>query len=268
VKAEAIRPSGIPVLTESASNTWDLLLAITARDIKVRYQGTLLSYVWWIARPIALGAVLYFALGQVLRLGIPNYGVFLMSALFPWQWFAGSVTQGASTFTGNGGLLKKVRFPRIILPLSTVLFNTTQFLMTLPVLVIFVYVSGLNAHTSWLIGIPVLLVIQLLLVIGLSTLLASLNVFFRDLGPLLEVAMMLMFYITPIIYPISRVPERFEWLMNINPMAPLIEAWRELFLYGSFPDVDIWPSLLLTVVTLVLGVFLFRKLEGHFADAL
>jgi ABC-type polysaccharide/polyol phosphate export permease len=268
VKAQAIQPAGIASISNSASSAWDLLLAVTARDIKVRYQGTLLSYVWWIARPIALGAVLYFALGQVLRLGIPNYGVFLMSALFPWQWFAGSITQGAGTFTGNAGLLKKVRFPRIILPLSAVLFNTTQFLMTLPVLVIFVFVAGLDPHLNWLVGIPVLLVIQLLLIVGLSTLLASANVFFRDLGPILEVGMMLMFYITPIIYPISRVPDRFEWLMKINPMAPLIEAWRELFLFGSFPDVDIWPALLLTALSLLLGIVLFRRLEGHFADAL
>jgi ABC-type polysaccharide/polyol phosphate export permease len=215
-----------------------------------------------------MGMVLYFALGEVLRLDIPNYSAFLMAALFPWQWFAGSIGQGASAFTGNGGLLKKVRFPRIILPLSSVLFNTTQFLMTIPVTIIFVLLNGLELHASWLVGIPVLMIIQLLLVIGLSTLLASVSVFFRDLGPLLDIVLMLMFYITPIIYPIERVPDRFEWLMKINPMASLIEAWRELFLFGSFPDVDIWPALVLTTVTLMLGLFLFRRLEGHFADAL
>jgi lipopolysaccharide transport system permease protein len=268
LKAEAIRPAGIPALSQSASSAWDLLLAVTVRDIRVRYQGTFLSYIWWIARPLLMGLVLFFALGEVLRLDIPNYAAFLMAGLFPWQWFAGSVGQGASAFTGNGGLLKKVRFPRIILPLSAVLFNTTQFLMTIPVTIIFVLASGLDLHASWLIGIPVLLVIQLLLVVGVSTLLASVSVFFRDLGPLLDIALMLMFYMTPIIYPIERVPDRFEWLMKINPMAPLIEAWRELFLFGSFPDVDIWPALLLTAVTLVLGMFLFRRLEGHFADAL
>lgn len=268
MEALAIPRPGITALTKSASNAWDLLLAVTARDIKVRYQGTVLSYVWWIARPLALGAVLFFALGQVLRLGIDNYSVFLLSGLFPWQWFSGSISQTASSFSGNGGLLKKVRFPRIILPLSAVLFNTTQFLMTLPVLVIFVVLQGLDAHVEWLLGVPILLVVQLLLIVGLGTLLGCLNVFFKDLAPMLEVTMVLMFYVTPIIYPIDKVPDRFQWLMNINPMAPLIEAWRDLFLFGTLPDFDIWPALLLTAVSLVLGLIVFRKLEGHFADAL
>ena len=255
-------------LLRSVSRTWDLLMAITLRDIRVRYQGTVLSFIWWIARPLTLGTVLYFALGRVLRLDIPNYSVFLLSALFPWFWFAGSIGQATGSFVSNGGLLKKVRFPKLILPLSAVLFNTSQFLLTLPILIGFVLIAGISPSATWIIGIPALLALQLLLLIGLGTLLATLNVFFRDLGPLVEVSLLLLFYLSAIIFPLDLVPDKFRPILALNPVAPLIDAWRNLFLYGEFLDGAIWPALLITAISAALGLFVFNKLEGHFADAL
>lgn len=255
-------------LLKSIPNTWDLLLAITLRDIRVRYQGTVLSFIWWIARPLTLGTVLYFALGRVLRLDIPNYSVFLISALFPWFWFSSSISQATGIFVGNGGLLKKVRFPRLILPLSAVLFNTSQFLLTLPILMGFVLIAGISPSLNWIIGIPVLVALQLLLLIGLGTLLATLNVFFRDLGPMVEIALLLLFYLSAIIFPLDRVPDEFRPILALNPVAPLIDAWRNLFLYGEFVDGNIWPALVITIVSLALGLFAFTKLERHFGDAL
>lgn len=268
VEATSTPSLSVTRIVRSTSSAWDLLVALTARDLKVTYQGTVLSFVWWIARPLAMGLVLYFALGRVLRLDIPHYGVFLMSGLFPWFWFSGAIQGAASSLVANGGLLKKVQFPRLVLPLSVIFFNTVQFLLTLPVLAIFVLVSGIDPSPAWLAGIPILLALQLLLLIGLGSLLASLNVFFRDLGPMLDVALLLMFYATPIIYPIERVPGRFKALMMINPAAPLMEAWRELFVQGRFPDADLWPSIAFAAASLVIGIGAFRKLEKYYADAL
>jgi lipopolysaccharide transport system permease protein len=252
----------------SALATWDLLVAITLRDLSVRYQGTILSYVWWIARPLALGLVLYFALSRVLRLDVPNYGVFLLAALFPWFWFSGSVQQSVNTFIANGGLLKKVRFPRLILPLSAVFYNTIQFLLSIPVLVLFILIAGLDARLVWLAGIPILLVLQLVILIGLSMFVSSINVFFRDLGPFMDVVMRVLFYGTPIIYPLDRVPDRFKPLVMLNPMAPVIEGWRDLFLGGTPPGAELWPAIVFAVVFLVIGAGVFRALEKYFADAL
>lgn len=271
--ATAIQPSGLTsalaARARSTTAAWDLLLAVTVRDLRVRYQGTFFSYVWWIARPLALGLVLYFALGQVLRVGVPNYPVFLIAGLFPWFWFSTSIQQAAGSFLGNGGLIKKVTFPKLILPLSAVLFNTAQFLMTLPIIAVFVVVAdGTQLHLVWLAGIPTLMAVQLLLLIGLGTLLASLNVFLRDIGPMLDVVLLLMFYLTGIIFPLERVPERYQWVIDLNPLAPLIGAWRGLFVNGKMPDFAIWPTLLLAVVALTAGLAIFHKLEKHFADAL
>ncbi len=254
---------------------WDLLVAVTLRDLKVRYQGTVLSYIWWIARPLALGMVLYFALGRVLRLDVEgsdvyvaNYGVFLLAGLFPWFWFSGAVQQSASAIVANGGLLKKVRFPRLILPLSAVFFNTVQFLLTLPILIIFVLFAGIDPDITWAVGIPLLLGLQLLMLMGLGMLVAALNVFFRDLGPLIEVVLLLMFYTSGVIFPLERVPERFQPIVKLSPMTTLLEAWRDLFLRGSLPGLDLWPAVAGTVVVVVIGVTTFRTLERFFADAL
>jgi len=259
-----------PGLLQSLSTTWDLLDAITRRDIRVRYQGTVLSFIWWIARPRTLGTVLYIALGRVLdlRADVPNYSIFLLSALFPWFWFSGSVQQATGVFVANGGLMKKVRFPKLILPLSAVLFNTSQFLLTLPILIGFVLIAGISPSTTWIVGIPALIALQLLLLIGIGILLATLNVFFRDLGPMVDVALLLLFYLSAIIFPLDLVPPEFRWVMALNPVAPLIDAWRNLFLYGEFLDGAIWPSLMITAGSLTLGLYLFNKLERHFADAL
>ena len=254
---------------------WDLLVAVTLRDLKVKYQGTVLSYIWWIARPLALGMVLYFALGRVLRLDVEgsdvyvaNYGVFLLAGLFPWFWFSGAVQQSASAIVANGGLLKKVRFPRLILPLSAVFFNTVQFLLTLPILIIFVLFAGINPDITWAVGIPLLLGLQLVMLMGLGMLVAALNVFFRGLGPLIEVVRLLMFYTSGVIFPLERVPERFQPIVKLSPMTTLLEAWRDLFLRGSLPGLELWPAVVGTAVVVVIGVTTFRTLERFFADAL
>lgn len=264
----ATRHFSLAAAARSTFTAWDLLIAVTARDLRVTYQATFFSYLWWIARPLAMGLVLYFALGRVLRLDIPNYSVFLLSALFPWFWFSGSVQQSSATFIGNSGLLKKVQFPRLILPLSAVFYNTVQFLLALPVLTLFVLVAGIDPDVAWVVGIPLLLTLQLLLLIGLGALVSSLSVFFRDLGPLLGVVLLLMFYVSPIIYPMERVPEKFKSILLLNPVAPLIEGWRELFLEGSVPGTELWPTVVLTAAALVLGLGVFRTLEKYFADAL
>ena len=275
MEATATKPSSLATAARSLVTAWDLLVAVTLRDLKVRYQGTVLSYVWWIARPLALGMVLFFALGRVLRLDVegsdvfvPNYGVFLLAGLFPWFWFSGAVQQSASAIVANGGLLKKVRFPRLILPLSAVFFNTVQFLLTLPILAVFVLFAGIDPDITWAVGIPLLLGLQLLMLMGLGMLVAALNVFFRDLGPLIEVVLLLMFYTSGVIFPLERVPERFQPIVKLSPMTTLLEAWRDLFLRGSLPGIDLWPALAGTVVVVVVGVTAFRTLERFFADAL
>ncbi len=198
-----------------------------------------------------------------------DYHLVLLSALFPWIWFQTSVLLAAPVIAHNGNLIKKVHFPRYVLPFSTVANNMVHFLLTIPILAIFVVASGYRPSATWLIGIPVLTVMELALLMGVVLFISSLDVYFRDLEHLVEVFLNLWFYVTPILYPLDMVPESYKNLLLINPLASLIEAWRQMFIDNALPGVtDLWPCLLFTIAALAIGSGVFRRLERGFADAL
>lgn len=250
----------------SVRNAYELLVALTARDLRLRYQGSLFGWGWSLVRPLALGVVLYFALGKVLGAGIESYPAFLLTGLFPWFWFQGSVQAACGSFVGNGGLLKKVRFPRAVLPLSVVTGNTLQFLLAWPVLVLFLVVAGHLPHPFWAFA-PLVFLIQFLLTAGLALLVASLTVFFRDLEHIVEVGLTFVFYGTPILYSATLIPPRFDWIVLVNPLAPIMESWRNVLLYGEWPEPTLGISAAAAAVALGVGWVTFRKLEDDFADA-
>ena len=248
--------------------TWELLYLLTLRDFKLRYQDTALGFLWSLLKPLAWGAVLFVALSQIVRIDVENYHLVLLTGLFPWVWFQNSVAMATPSFVSNGGLIKKVRFPRFVLPFSTIINNGVHFLITIPVLVILFAFSDRQPSATWLIGIPILVTLQLALLLGTVLLLASIDVFFRDLEHLIEVALTLLFYTTPILYPLEMVPDRWRPIILMNPLTSLIGAWRSLFLENSLPGADLWPAVLFSLGTLLVGSVVFLRLEPRFADAL
>jgi len=248
----------------SARNGFELLSALTGRELRLRYQGSVFGWAWSLLRPLALGLTLSFALGKVLGTGIT--AAFLLTGLFPWFWFQSAVQMSSTTFVGNGGLLKKVRFPRIVLPLSVVLGNTLQFLLALPVLGVFLIAYGYEPGWTWLAGVPLLFAVQLALTVGVAVFVASVTVFFRDLEHIVEVLLNLLFYVTPIIYSAGHVPSEYHWVIRVNPLAPIAEGWRQVLLDGEMPGSDLAISAAITLAALVLGWFTFRSLEDAFAD--
>lgn len=246
----------------------DLLYLLTWRDLKVRYQGTIFGFLWSVARPLLLGTVLYFALSQVVRFDIPNYQLFLLAALFPWSWFSGCLAEATGTFTGNGNLIKKVRFPRYVIILSMIANNTVHFVLSLPVLALFSVIFADGPNWTWLVGIPILALIQLILITGLSLAIGTVNVFFRDLEHLSEVALSLLFYLTPIIYPLDLVPDRYRNWLLVNPMTSLVEGWRDVIVNNELPGLELWPAVALAAFSLALGTYLYQRLQNHFADVL
>lgn len=261
-------PTGINLA--QVTHTWELLVLLTARDLKLRYQGTILGFLWTMAKPLLLGLVLYFALNRVLgiKVGDAPYHLFLLSALFAWGWFQASLQFSTSSFSNNAPLLKKVYFPRFVLPFSAITSQLIHFLLSIPILALLLLVAGYRPGPEWLLGVPLLMAIQLLMLAGAVLLVASFNVFLRDLEHLVEVLMLLWLYLTPILYPLSLVKERVGSIIYLNPMASLIQAWRDLFLYDQLPGVDIWPALVFAGVALVAGSIAFKTLEGQFEVAL
>lgn len=250
------------------TRAWELLYLLTQRELKLRYQDTALGFLWSLIKPLLLGAVLYVALKQFVRIDVEDYHLVLLSGLFPWIWFQSSVLIATGSFTMNGGLIKKMRFPRFVLPFSTILNNGIHFLITIPIMIFMLLISDKAPGPIWIVAVPLLTLLQMALLMGVVLIAASVDVFFRDLEHLMEVFLNLLFYVTPIIYPLSFVPDEYQPLLRINPLTSLIESWRELFLNNSLPITDLWPTLLWTAGLLAVGTVVFRRLEGGFADAL
>ncbi len=234
----------------------------------MRYQDTFLGLLWSLIKPLALAGVYYFVFRFLVNLEIEDYHLVLIAALFPWIWFQSSLLIGTPAFASNGPLIKKVPFPRFVLPFATVLNSGFHFILSLPIFIILLVISGSHPDATWLIGIPILLVVQFTLIMGIILLIASINVFFRDVEHFVEVVLNLAFYATPILYPLDRVPEKWKPLLLINPLTSLMEAWRDVLIHNTLPGLDLWPVLVFTLIAAVVGAETFRRLEPGFADAL
>ena len=256
-------------INRQVRRSWDLLYLLTFRELKLRYQDTIFGFLWSLIRPLLQGAVLFVVLRKFIRIDVEDYHLVLLTGLFPWTWFQTSLLLAVSSFAGNGALIKKVYFPRFVLPLATVLNNGVQYAFSIPVLVLLLLVGGYTPNWTWLIGVPYLLLVEAVLIMGVVLFIASLDVYFRDLEHLTDVFVgLIWFYLTPVIYPLSIVPEKYHNWVLLNPMASLIEGWRDLFLHNRLPGADLAPALLFAAAIAALGSFSFRKMQGGFADAL
>ena len=246
----------------------DLVTVLTQKEIKVRYKSSFLGYLWSIGHPLAFAIVFFIAFKIVLRIKVENYALFLIAGLFPWQWFANSVNASPMLFLGNASIIKKVNFPRNIIPLTAVLQDMIHFVLSIPVIVLFMFIYHKSLSLTWLYGIPVLLSIQFIMTYSVSLMISSINLFFRDLERLTVIFMTFIFYFTPVIYPETMIPERYKPLINLNPLAPLMISWRNLFLNGTLELASLIILLAYSLIVLLLGYQVYRKLSWKFAEVL
>jgi ABC-2 type transport system permease protein len=213
---------------------WELLVGLIRKDLKVKYQGSVLGFLWSLANPLMLLVVYTFVFQVVLKSGVPYFGYFLLSGLLIWNVFSGSVSFATEAVVGNAGLVKKVRFPLRVLPLTPVGFNLVHFALQMLVLVVAMLLTGFTYFLGWglLLAIPAIAV-AILCTVGLSYLVASLNVRYRDTKHLVEIALMAGFWLTPIVYSISLVqPHLHGWreiVYFLNPMSGVVVSMQRAF---------------------------------------
>jgi lipopolysaccharide transport system permease protein len=246
----------------------DLVLALTQKELKVKYRRSFLGYLWSVANPLALALIFFIAFKVVMKIQIENYTLFLISGLFPWQWFSNSVNSSVMVFVSNASLIKKVNFRREILVIAMVLNDMLHFILSIPVIVIFIFVYGIKPSPLWLIGIPLMLVIQFIITFGLSLAISSINLFFRDIERIVSIFITLMFYITPIIYSENMVPDKYKSLILLNPLSLLMISWRNLFMNGTLDFKDIALAFIYSLIIAAIGYLIFRKLRWRFAEVL
>ncbi|ATF49041.1 ABC transporter permease [Citrobacter werkmanii] len=247
---------------------YDLILIITQKELKVRYKNSILGYVWSVANPLLFAMIYYFIFKLILRVQIPNYTAFLITGLFPWQWFAGVVSSSLLAYVANAQIIKKTLFPRSIIPLSNVLMEFLHFICTIPVIIIFLQVYGISPTVEWFIGIPIISLGQIILLYGFSLIFSTLNLFLRDLERFITLGIMLLFYCTPVLYSSDLIPEKYKWVEVYNPLTAMINSWRDLFLNGYLNWGEITSLYIIGVVTLIIGFIIFNKLKFRFAEIL
>jgi len=255
-------------LNRSVQHYLDLIIVITQKELKSKYKNNVLGYFWSIAHPLAFALVFYIAFKIVIKIPLQDYMVFLISGLFPWQWLATSVGTAPTVFLANVSIIKKVNFPRNIIPFTIVLQDMIHFVLSIPVIVLFMLIYNITPGWIWLVGIPLLLIIQFIFIYGVALAISSLNLFFRDLERLTGIFITLAFYFTPIIYPETMIPAKYAKLVNLNPLTPLMASWRNLFLHNQLDFMQLAISFAYALLFLAIGSIIYKKLSWKFAEVL
>lgn len=244
----------------------DLLRELVSRDMKLRYKRSVLGVAWSLLNPLAQLLVLNFVFSWVLPLDIDNYPVFLFIGLLVWTWFQTSLFNATSVIIDNPDLIRRPGFPVAILPIVTVSTNLIHFLLAMPVLLLFLPSGGVQLSAA-LLALPLLVGLQFLLTLSLSYLLAAIHVTFRDTQYLLGIALLLGFYLSPIFYKTSLIPQQLQWLYRLNPMVDLIDSYRVILMQGSLPS--LLPLLAIGVGSMVmlwLGYTIFVHQSYRFVE--
>ena len=254
-----------------------LLKELTKTDFKLRYQGSMLGYLWALLRPLMMFAILYVVFSKLLRIGndIPHYPVYLLCGTTLWSFFSECTSQGIQAILVRGDLLRKISFPKYIVVVSSQLTAVINLLINLVVVIIFALINGVTPSWTWLLVIPAILELYLLS-LGIAFLLGSINVKYRDVTSIWDVLMQALFYTVPIIYPISMVANTSVFaakLLLLNPIAQCIQDVRYALIttetvttwsYVLNPAVII--PLIIVVTVLILGAVVFRRKSKFFAE--
>jgi lipopolysaccharide transport system permease protein len=245
----------------------ELVVHLTQRQLESAHRFTFLGWLWPLARQLAQLAVLVFVFSKVLDLGIENYAIFVFAGLVVWGWFASAVTRATGVLVANRHLVFSPGFPSVVLPLVAVAVPLIDIASALPVLVVMLAVEG-QLHATALLLLP-LLVLEFVLIAGIALATASANVYFRDVEHLTGLVLLLLFYLTPVFYGLRNVPERFHWMLELNPLTPLIGSVRRVLIEGSLPMVsDLLALVTTSAVVAALGAWIFWRLEPDLVDEL
>lgn len=243
-----------------------LIRGLVQRDLTVKYKGSLLGVAWSLLHPLVMVAVYTLAFRYVVRVPIERFPLFLLSGLLPWMYFTSALVAATSSIADNGTLVRKVAFPRAVLPLAAVASALVQFILMYTVLVPTALVMGAGLSPTWLALLPVV-VLQTIFTAGLGLLMATAYVFLRDARHLLDVAIQVWFWLTPIVYAVSMAPEALRRWLRFNPMLHFVTAYQGIVTEHAVPSLGTFALLtVLAAVSLALGWTVFGRAQKRFAE--
>jgi ABC-type polysaccharide/polyol phosphate export permease len=250
-----------------------LIQSLVARELKARYRGSVLGFIWSFINPLLLLLIYSFVFTTIMpneTPGVQPYAVFMFCGILPWNWFQTSLSDAAGSLIAGGNLIKKVLFPAEVLPLVSVLANMVHFFLGLPILIVFLLVSRHYPDPLDLVWFPVVVLVELVFASALALILAALAVHFRDIRDILTNVLMLWFFATPIIYPwFQPNVQRFRWLFNLNPFTHLAVSYQEILFFNG--PLGHWKWLvalgIFSIGLFLTGYWIFDRLRDSFAEA-
>ena len=244
----------------------EMIFSLVKKDLRTRYKGSVLGFLWTFLNPLLQLIVYSIVFSFVMRVKMENYYMYMFVGLLPWIFFCNALQLGAISIVSNRDLIKKIYFPRLVLPIATLGSSFMNFLFSLIVLIIALLVSGIGVSIYFL-YVPILCIILLIFAASFTLTLAACNVYLRDLEHIMGIVIMSWFYAVPILYPIEMVPNEFQTIYRLDPIVPIILAFQDVIYYKREPNLDSLISIiLLSIILLVLSYFLFDKLQKNFAE--
>lgn len=250
-------------------NYREMIRSLVKKELRGRYKGSILGFFWTFLNPFLQLIVYTMVFSVILRSDIDKYYLFLFVGLIPWIFFASSITAGSSSILANQNMVKKIYFPREVIPISVVTTNFFNMLYTFVVVFAVVIFSGVQIEPFSLLYLPIIMIVEYILALGITFLVSAFTVYFRDLEYILGILVMAWQFLTPIMYEIKIVPDSVRPIFNLNPMTPVIMAYRDILYYGKTPLLfTLLHALVLGILFLLLGTIIFNKLQKGFAEQL
>lgn len=247
----------------------EMIYSLVRQDLRGRYKGSVLGFFWTFLNPLLQLIVYTFVFSAIMRQDIEDFYLFLFVAFIPWLFFSSSVAGGARAVMNRKDLVKKIYFPRQVLPIAFVTSNFVNMLLSFVIVFLALLVSGRGIAWEKLGSLIPIMAVEYLFSLGITMITSALTVFFRDLEYILGIVTMAWMYITPIMYPETIVPERYQVLFNMNPITPIIRSYRTVLYYREAPELtDLGISLLLSIIFLIIGNVIFEKAQKKFAEEL
>lgn len=247
----------------------EMIFSLVRRDLRGRYKGSMLGFFWTFINPLLQLGVYTLVFSVILKNDIENYYIHLFVALIPWIFFAACITSGSHCVISQKDMVKKIYFPRAVLPISFVTSQFVNMLFSFIIIFVVLFISGIGFNFNALFFLPFVMLSEYVVALGITMLTAGLTVYFRDLEYILSIISMLWMYLCPVVYGVDRIPEKYIFLLNLNPMTPIILAYRKILYYKQVPQMDslLWVFLF-GLIVLVFGSLIFSKCTYRFAEEL
>lgn len=247
----------------------EMIISLVKRDLKSRYKGSVLGFFWMFLNPLLQLCVYTVVFSIIMRMNIDKFYLFLFVALVPWIFFSTCLSAGTGVIFSQQDMVKKIYFPREVLPLSFTISQFVNMLLCFVVIFVVVFFSRITISPIALLCLPLVMIIEFILCLGVTYLVSALNVYFRDLEYIMGIISMAWMYMTPVMYPVDMVPEKFQKVFYLNPMTTIVTAYRDILYYGRVPEMrTLLNAVIMGVLVLIIGQLTFSKLQKHFVEEL